>query len=257
MPASFGLRTMIIPLEDSTALSLLYHINSEPWQNTEAYQGEGYEVEYKSAVRPQEALGLPAPTETPLLKLLRARESSRQYERRVMPQAVLSTLLAGCYGIARRSLSADGSNMLFRTVPSAGALYPLELYLLTENIEGVDDGLHHYNVRDHSLEPLKDKSKAVELRSTLLTEPFIVNANLVIFLAAVFSRTQKKYGPRGYRYILFEAGHVAQSICLLAEEQGLGSLCMGGFMDAKVNRLLELNPKREAVVYSVATGYKA
>lgn len=248
---------MIIPLEETTALSLLYHINSEPWQNNEAYQGDGYEVEYKSMARPGAAHALPAPRQTPLLGLLRSRESVRLYEPRAMSQAALSTLLGGGYGITRQMSSTDPVTMLARTVPSAGALYPLELYVLAENVEGAADGLYHYNVRDHSLEPLQDKATAAGVRRALLTEPFIVNANLVIFLAAVFSRTQKKYGPRGYRYILLEAGHVAQNICLLAEEQRLGSLCMGGFMDSKLNRRLGLDARREAVVYSVAVGHKA
>ena len=246
---------MIIPIEDITALSLLYHINSEPWLNIEAYQGDGYEVEYKTMAAPGDALALPAPHETPLLKLLRSRESCRQYQPRTMSQATLSTLLAGGYGVSRLRQLPDSINVLFRTVPSAGALYPLELYVVTENVEGLPDGMHHYKIRDHSLELIKEKAAAAELRNALLTEPFIQHANLVIYLAAVFARTQKKYGPRGYRYILFEAGHVAQNICLLAAEQGLGSLCMGGFIDSKLNRLLGLDGEREAVVYSVAVGH--
>jgi SagB-type dehydrogenase family enzyme len=246
---------MIIPYEDITALSLLYHINSEPWQNMEAYQGDGYEVEYKTMAAPGDARALPPPQATPLLALLHSRVSCRQFQPRVMSQATLSTLLAGSYGLARLTQLPDNLTALCRTVPSAGALYPLELYAVLENVEGMTDGLHHYNVREHSLELLKDKAEAADLRTALLTEPFIHNANLVIYLAAVFKRTQKKYGPRGYRYILLEAGHVAQNICLLAEEQGLGSLCMGGFLDAKLNRLLGLSEGQEAVVYSVAVGH--
>lgn len=248
---------MIIPYEDITALSLLYHINSEPWQNLEAYQGDGYEVEYKSMAGPGDALKLPSPQATPLLGLLYSRESCRQFQQRTMSQVSLSTLLAGSYGVTRVSQLPDNLTALFRAVPSAGALYPLELYMVVENVEGMADGLHHYNVRDHSLELLKDKAEAANLRSALLTESFIHNANLVLYLAAVFKRTQKKYGPRGYRYVLLEAGHVAQNICLLAEEQGLGSLCMGGFLDAKLNHLLGLSRGQEAVVYAVAVGHKA
>ncbi|HKQ52258.1 MAG TPA: SagB/ThcOx family dehydrogenase [Pyrinomonadaceae bacterium] len=246
---------MIIPIEEITALSLLYHINSEPWLNIEAYQGDGYEVEYKTMAGPGDARALPAPQETPLMKLIRSRESCRQYQPRTMSQGTLSTLLAGGYGVSRLSQLPDSMSVLFRTVPSAGALYPLELYIVTENVEELPDGLHHYKIRDHALELIKDKAEAAELRNALLTEPFIQNANLVIYLAAVFARTQKKYGPRGYRYILFEAGHVAQNICLLAAEQGLGSLCMGGFIDSKLNRLLGLDGAHEAVVYSVAVGH--
>lgn len=247
---------MIIPYDDITALSLLYHINSEPWANLEAYQGTGYEVEYKSMTVPGNALALPSPQATPLLLLLQSRESCRQFHQRTMSQATLSTLLAGSYGVSRVFPLPDSLTALFRTVPSAGALYPLELYIAVENVEGTPDGLHHYNVREHSLEMLKDKAEAASLRGALLTEPFIVNSNLVFYLAAVFKRTQKKYGPRGYRYILLEAGHVAQNICLLAAEQGLGSLCMGGFLDSKLNHLLGLSGDQEAVVYSVAVGHK-
>ena len=79
------------------------------------------------------------------------------------------------------------------------------------------------------------------------------NANLVFCLVADFSRTQKKYGPRGYRYILLEAGHSAQNICLAATELGLGSLCMGGFVDSLVNSYLGLEPHDEGLVYAVAS----
>ena len=78
---------------------------------------------------------------------------------------------------------------------------------------------------------------------------------MAICLAAVFSRTQKKYGPRGYRYILLEVGHAGQNICLQAAEMNLATLCMGGFIDSDVNRMLGLDQKDEGVVYSVAVGH--
>ena len=71
----------------------------------------------------------------------------------------------------------------------------------------------------------------------------------------MFGRSQKKYGTRGYRYVLLEAGHSAQNVCLRAAELGLGSLCMGGFEDARLNRMLGLEPAREGVVYAVAVGH--
>ena len=77
------------------------------------------------------------------------------------------------------------------------------------------------------------------------------------FLGAVFNRSQKKYGPRGYRYILLEAGHLAQNLCLIAAEFNLGSLCMGGFYDSRLNRFMEFDGLTEAVIYSVAAGYQA
>jgi len=121
----------------------------------------------------------------------------------------------------------------------------------------VGDGLYHYNVRRHDLEPLKAGGWFEELDGSLLMAPLVRGANLLIFLGAVFARTQKKYGPRGYRYITLEAGHVAQNVCLGALEQGLGTLCMGGYRDGQLNRFLGLDGMREAVVYSVAAGYRA
>jgi SagB-type dehydrogenase family enzyme len=73
----------------------------------------------------------------------------------------------------------------------------------------------------------------------------------------VFKRTLTKYGPRGYRYVLLEAGHVALNLCLLAGEHQLGSLCVGGFLDAKLNRFLGLDGINEAIVYCVGAGYPA
>jgi SagB-type dehydrogenase family enzyme len=78
-----------------------------------------------------------------------------------------------------------------------------------------------------------------------------------VILAAVFQRTLKKYGPRGYRYVLFEAGHAAQNVCLLATELDLGSICTGGFYDGRLNRYLGLDGTSEAVLYLVGLGRDA
>ena len=76
-------------------------------------------------------------------------------------------------------------------------------------------------------------------------------------MTAVLDRTLHKYGARGYRYILLEAGHAAQNLCLLASERGLASLCVGGFADAAVNRFLGLDPRTEATVYCVGVGHRS
>ena len=78
-----------------------------------------------------------------------------------------------------------------------------------------------------------------------------------MLFVAVLDRTLHKYGARGYRYILLEAGHAAQNLCLLAAERGLSSLCAGGFIDTRINALLDLTQGREAVVYCVGTGHPA
>jgi SagB-type dehydrogenase family enzyme len=246
----------MIPADDASTLSLLYHLNSEPWSNAEAYkEAQDYEVEYKEMAREGDALKLPSPEASPLTRLLRARESCRSFVLRSVPARALSQLLASAYGISRTG-RLDGGPIYLRTTPSAGGLFPLEIYALAREVEGVADGLYHYNVRRHDLEPLKSGGWFEELDGALLMAPFVRGANLILFLSAVFARSQKKYGPRGYRYITLEAGHVAQNVCLSAVEQGLGSLCMGGYLDGRLNRFLGLDGVREAVVYSLAVGHQ-
>jgi SagB-type dehydrogenase family enzyme len=247
----------MIPADDPTTLSILYHINSEPWDNSEAYEAaRDYEVEYKDMGGAREVIMLPAPSETPLRRLLQARESCREYTPSPMPAQVLSNILACGYGIIRTAHLDSIGHIYLRTTPSAGGLFPLEIYALARRVEGIVDGLYHYDVRRHRLEFLRAGGWFPELDHTLLMAPLIRGANLILFLSAVFARSQNKYGPRGYRYIMLEAGHAAQNICLSAVEQGLGSLCMGGFLDGRLNTFLGLDSINEAVIYSIAVGYR-
>lgn len=245
----------MIPIEDTNSLSLLYHLNSEPWLNMEAYQESTGEIEYRRLGPPGAALALPAPPDSALRQLLGARSSCRRYQQRAMPVTVLSTLLSAAYGLTRKTQLTDGTTYLCRSVPSAGGLFPLEVYLLIQSVTGVADGLHHYDICSHALEPMRTGLVMEDFREVLLALPFIQDANIVFFLAAVFARTQKKYGARGYRYILLEAGHSAQNICLTATQEGLGSLCVGGYRDGALNRMLGLDSTKEGVLYAVAAGY--
>jgi SagB-type dehydrogenase family enzyme len=248
----------MFPFEDGTSLSLLYHLNSEPWGNVDAYQSVAYEVEYKQVTPSSPPLSLPKPSESDITRLASQRYSCRAYEPKTLPLSTLSSLLWGSYGITRTDETLLGGSLaLMRPVPSAGGLFPLEVYVATQRVQDLPDGLHHYNVRNHTLEPLSDEPIFKALQPHLFMFQAIEHANAIVFLAAVFKRTQKKYGPRGYRYILLEAGHVAQNLCLLAVEQELGSLCMGGYTDGELNRVLGLNPLEEGVVYSVAVGWPA
>jgi SagB-type dehydrogenase family enzyme len=169
--------------------------------------------------------------------------------------SLLSTILSASYGIARQQRIMPANLLsLLRPVPSAGGLFPLELYLITQRVEGLPDGLYHYNVRRHSLETLESTRQFERFQPSLFMFESVKDANVVLFLTAVFKRTQKKYGPRGYRYIFLEAGHVAQNVCLLAVEANLGTLCMGGYSDTQICGLLGLNPLEEGVIYSIALG---
>ena len=244
----------MIPVDDPTTLSLLFHLNSEPWLNDEAYAA-AYKVDYRTVGPSESALPLPVPSDSALARLIHDRCSVRRFEKRKMPIETLSTLLWAANGLTRQAELPDGVSCINRSVPSAGGLYPLEIYLLVQRLEATPGGLYHYGVWDHTLEPVQTGATFEDFRPATLAYPFFEDANVVLFLAAVFARTQRKYGPRGYRYILLEAGHAAQNICLAATEKGLGSLCIGGYLDGKLNRMLSLDPAKEGVVYAVAVGF--
>jgi SagB-type dehydrogenase family enzyme len=141
-------------------------------------------------------------------------------------------------------------------VPSAGGLYPLEIYAATCAAASIADGVYHYNPVEPQLERLAGSSLAA-LRQAIFYPEFVEHANLVLVFASVFERTLIKYGPRGYRYMLLEAGHAAQNVCLAAIECALAAVCLGGFHDTAMNRALGLNERGEGALYCLAVGLAA
>lgn len=243
-----------IPLTESGAIALLFHLNSEPWMNKQAYDAPSVLGEFKTLAGGDEPIELPSPAgSTALFELIMARRSCRAFADRELPLEFLAALLHRTYGVI--GLRGGGRVLIHhRPVPSAGALFPLELYVITRKVAGVVDGLYHYASWHHRLECVERGVAAQGLLPDLQEQFYIASANAIVFFTAVFPRTMNKYGPRGYRYVLLEAGHAAQNLCLLAAEQGLGTLCMGGFRDSAINRLLRLNPAAEGAVYAVALG---
>jgi SagB-type dehydrogenase family enzyme len=240
---------------DHRSLALLYHFNSEPWLNQQSYS-QAYGVQYKEMGDAAAARPLPISDEgSELLPLLRARRSCRSFADKQLSLASVGRILGGAYTPLRQYVLSTGLEIDSRGVPSAGGLFPLELYPLVRCVEGLEDGLYHYNAVAHQLEPLRLGMAVADLAGPLLAQPFLEGTNLVVFVAAVFERTLSKYGPRGYRYILLEAGHLGQSICLLAKEAGLESLCVGGYLDSDLNAALGLDGADESVVYCLGVGH--
>jgi len=136
----------------------------------------------------------------------------------------------------------------YRTVPSAGATYPLELFVVT------GDGLFRYLPSKHALEKLTEQDLRAELASAAWGQEFIGAAPLTLVFAAQFSRTTKHYGQRGVRYVYMEAGHAAQNVHLQAEALGLGSVAVGAFDDSSVSKALSL-PNDLEPIYMVAAGH--
>jgi len=136
----------------------------------------------------------------------------------------------------------------YRTTPSAGATYPLELFVVTEQ------GLSRYLPAKHSLEMLIDEDLRAAIASAAWGQEFIQAAPLTLAFAAEFPRTTNRYGKRGVRYVYMEAGHAAQNVHLQAEALGLGSVAVGAFDDAAVSKVLSL-PRNLEPLYMVVVGY--
>jgi SagB-type dehydrogenase family enzyme len=190
----------------------------------------------------------------PLADLVRDRVSCRAFRDQPIGLVELATLLRTGYGTT--GVSEDGSLYIVdRAVPSGGGLYPLELSVLVRSIDGLPAGVYHYVPLPDGLEQIRGGALSASLVSYLfLGQPWVAEAAVVLVLSAVCHRSLASYGDRGYRYLLLEAGHVAQNLVLAATGLGLGSVNLGGFLDDELSRLLRLDTESEIVLYGTAIG---
>lgn len=145
-------------------------------------------------------------------------------------------------GISRVRTHQDGTVFHFRTVPSAGALYPVELYVALQNVSGLNDGLYHYSPLRHSLSVLRD-GRVFDERDGETVVRF--------YLTTIFQRSAWKYGARAYRYCLLDAGHMADNVLLATRMYGLPSRVEYDFSDSSVNRFLGVDPQFEGCLAQV------
>ena len=164
----------------------------------------------------------------------------------------LSTLLYFGYGVNR---GADNKRpRSFRVVPSAGALYPLELYVCIFSTRSFEPGVYHYNPIASNLRFLRQGDFS-NLFGNMIAQPQIIaGASAVIMITAIFERSIFKYGERGYRFILLEAGHVAQNIALVSSALDLACITVGGFFDHQIDDFLGLDGIKHSAVYLAAVG---
>jgi len=199
--------------------------------------------EYKS-----ETIKLPEPAEdskTSIEKALLKRRSVRSFKDVSLTLAEVSQLLWAAQGIT----SPRG----LRTTPSAGALYPLEVYIVAGNVDALPDGVYHYRPVKHELIRIVKGDKRNELCAAALGQTSVRNAAAVLVFAAVYERTTVKYGERGIRYVHMEAGHTAQNVFLQAVPLNLGTVVIGAFDDDGVRKVLKISD-REQPLYIMPVG---
>ncbi|HET6447325.1 MAG TPA: SagB/ThcOx family dehydrogenase [candidate division Zixibacteria bacterium] len=164
----------------------------------------------------------------------------------------LSTLLFYGYGLRDSAVTEDA---IHRHVPSAGALYPLEIYILALRLDGLNESsLLHYQPRGHYLEVLGTCPNAKAVAQSCLVQAETFEAGAVIFISGCTPRVKWKYGERGYRYALLEAGHVVQNLCLTATVTGLKACPIAGYYDDAVHDLFLLDGVSEIVLYCLCIG---
>ncbi len=194
---------------------------------------------------------LPSPSQKGSMSLEEAitrRRSVRGFTSKPISQSQLSQILWAAQGIS------DTSGK-YITVPSAGASYPLELFVVCGRnaIEGIADGIYHYHMAPHSLTLHHSGDVRLELARAALDEECIYEAPVDIVICAIYERTTLGYGNRGERYVHIEVGHAGQNIYLQAEALGLATVAIGAFNDEHVRKVLLLD-KQYKPLYIMPVG---
>ena len=168
---------------------------------------------------------------------LEQRRSIREFSREGLLLEDVSQLLWAAQGITGRRG--------YRAAPSAGGLYPLELYVVAGDVEGLSPGVYRYRPKKHDLVLVASGDQRKPLASAALGQGWVRQAPAVLVITGVYERTMTKYGQRGRRYVHMEVGHAAQNIYLKATAQRLGTVMVGAFDDEEVQEVLGLPAAHE------------
>lgn len=186
----------------------------------------------------------------PLWNAIYRRRSIRDFKDEPLKKAQLSQLLWAAQGITKEYMGYE-----LRSAPSAGALYPVETYLVIHDAEEIEPGVYHYAVQNHELEQLRQGDFREAISKAALDQDMAFEANAVFGWTAVFERSKWKYNQRAYRYIYLDAGHIAQNVALAAVCLGLGSCQIGALYDDEVNSILDVDGDKESILYMTAIGH--
>ena len=199
---------------------------------------------------PGDHVSLPADMPDSTMTLHQAigrRRSVRDYGARSLLLGELARLLHSTYGVT------DGRNGLL-AAPSAGALYPLEVFVAAHRVEQLAQGIYRYLPREHALVLQQTGDLRGRLKDASIYQDVVAKAAAVLAFSAVFYRTRRKYGERATRYIMLDMGHAAQNTYLSATALGLGACAVGAFLDDQINEIFGVDGATEAVLYMVAVG---
>lgn len=252
-------------LPEPPAISELFHVNTMlhpdaigAWKLPGDYSGAeesamsapGHVHEDRPSVVLPEVLRTPQPFD----EIIGRRRTRRDFSAQPLPLAALSTVLFHTFGVTGEIVTKAGVPWKRRAAPSAGALYPLEIYLGVRHVEGLGAGLYHYHSDSHTLRHLDGGDPTERLVSICCDQPQAGQSAAAVFFTLSFDKVRRKYGERGYRYALLDAGHAAQNLCLSCCAQDLAAMTTCGFFDNRANGWLGLDGVDEGAVYVAFIG---
>jgi SagB-type dehydrogenase family enzyme len=199
------------------------------------------------------SISLPRPSsdgKVSVEKAIKERRTIRDFKERILSLGHLSQLLWAAQGITDSVIGK-------RAAPSGGALYPLDIYIVIgENgVEKIEASVYHYQPKEHSISLISKGDRRKEIASASFGQRWMAKAPVIFVITAEYRRITGKYGERGIRYALIEAGHVGQNLFLQAEALGLGAGIVGAFNDLEVSKVTGLPPKHEPLLI-MPVGYK-
>ena len=196
---------------------------------------------------------LPEPISTggkPLWEVISERRSVRRFSNEPLSMEDLSQLLWACQGV-----TGTRGEYEFRASPSAGALYPVETYLVANDVEQLDPGVYHYSVLEHGLDQLRAGDFREQVAGAALDQPMAARAPVVFIWTGIFPRTKWKYRQRAYRYVYLDAGHLVENLALAAVALDLGSCQIGALYDDEVNAIVGVDGVDESAIYMTVVGW--
>jgi SagB-type dehydrogenase family enzyme len=184
-------------------------------------------------------------------KVLQKRRSVRDYTPAPLTLTELSSLLWATQGITRKA-----SASWYRTAPSAGALHPIDTYLVINRVEGLDPGIYFFGVAEFALEMKRTGNFSSPVARAALEQEMVRAAAIVFVWVAVVRRSSQKYRQRAYRYIYLDCGHIGQNLYLAAAAMNLGCCGIAAFFDDEINDLVGVDGREETAIYLATVGKK-
>ena len=184
-------------------------------------------------------------------EVLKRRKSIRSFSTKPLNKIDLAYLLWASTGIQRTQNDYE-----FRTAPSAGALYPIETYIASNNVEEIEKGIYHYNIKNHLLEEIKLGDFGDNIAHAALNQKMCKTSSVVFIWTAIFARSKWKYSQRAYRYIYLDVGHIAQNLALAATSISCGSCQVGAFFDDEINSIVGIDGVEESAIYLTVVGHQ-